>query len=79
MSITTVEIALERIAVAPKFSPIAIFKSKRKNRVEIYFASTVMSKKMMTENSKNLIGTFDKYCDMAHTREVLLAAIDENN
>jgi hypothetical protein len=74
---TTVELALERIKNAGRSSPIIIFKSNRKNRVDTYFASTVKSKEMLTTDKHNLIGIFDKYCDLAKVKEVLLAAIEE--
>jgi hypothetical protein len=77
MSESTVEIALERIKSATRSSPIIAFKSKRKDVVDCYFYNTIKSREMLTTNSSNFIGIFDKYFDIAKAREVIVAAVEE--
>jgi hypothetical protein len=60
MSLTTIPNLLERIAVASKDSPIAVFRTPGPvdDRLDAIFASTYWSQRIIKSNPINLIGVY---------------------
>ncbi len=64
-----VKSALERIAIAPKDSPILVLTCGEKDNVQCCFANTIESKKMV--NQPNVIGVFDKSMDLDEVKSTI--------
>lgn len=69
MSKMDVKSALERIAIAPKDSPLLVLTCGEKDNVQCCFANTVESKKMV--NQSNFIGVFDKSMDLDDVKNAI--------
>ena len=73
MSKMDVKTALERIAIAPKDSPLLVLTCGEKDNVQCCFANTVESKKMV--NQPNVIGVFDKSMDLDEVKTMIRAKV----
>lgn len=65
--------ALERIAIAPKDSPILVLTIGEKDNVQCCFANTIESRKMV--NQSNAIGVFDKTMNLDEVKSIIRAKV----
>ncbi len=73
MSKMDIKSALERIAIAPKDSPILVLSCGEKDNVQCCFANTVESKKMV--NQPNAIGVFNNTMDLDDVKSAIKAKV----
>lgn len=62
MSISTIEVILDRVAGALEYSPIAIFSTQataETARFEALFANTIMTKQRIKNDESSLVGIYD--------------------
>lgn len=64
MSHATLKHIMERIEFAPKDSPIAVFQSEFRGKLDAVFGATLHTKQLIASGDKSYIGTFDKFSDM---------------
>ena len=64
MSVSSIQVIMDRIASATETSPIAVFKVPEKcGKLEAVFGATVMTQKKITEGDPDLVGVFHKGMD----------------
>ncbi len=73
MSKMDIKLALERIAIAPKDSPLLVLTCGEKDNVLCYFSNTIESRKMV--NQSNAIGVFDKTMNLDEVKAVIRAKV----
>jgi hypothetical protein len=86
MSSTTIQIAIARIKESSINSPLAVFKDKvnrsvniRERTVDLYFANTVMSQRMIRQDKGDYIGTFHGSMDLDYVKQQISNAIRGKN
>jgi len=63
MSHATLKHIMERIEFATNESPIAVFTSEFKGKLDAVFGATIYTKQLIASGDKTYIGTFDKFSD----------------
>ena len=63
MSHATLKHIMARIEFATKESPISVFASEFKGKLDAVFGSTIHTKQLISSGDKTYIGTFDKFSD----------------
>jgi len=63
MSDATLKHIMERIEFATKESPIAVFTSEFRGKLDAVFGATIHTKQLIASGDKTYIGTFDKFSD----------------
>jgi hypothetical protein len=71
MSHATLKHIMERIEFATKESPISVFTSEFKGKLDAVFGATIHTKQLIASREKTYIGTFDKFSDMDAVRAYL--------
>lgn len=64
MSIMTLKLTMDRIEFATKKSPIVVCLIKSNEKLNVFFGSTVMSKKIIEGEDPNILGVFDRSMSM---------------
>lgn len=77
MSNATLSYTMWRIEVATKYSPLAVFKSKKPGCLDSMFASTVETQKAIFENHPDLIGVFDNSMNLKGVKAQLSQHLSE--
>lgn len=72
MTISTISDAYDRISTADPSSPLALFRAKRVDFVDVMFANTVYTQQRIQVGDINHLGTFHRD-NMPAAREVLAA------
>ena len=78
MSISPIEIIIDRIRTAIPDSPIAVFlitNERNTKGLDAVFGATIETQKIITENPDNLIGVFDQTMNLNKIRSILISAI----
>ena len=71
MSHATLKHIVARIEFATKESPIAVFRSEFRGKLDAVFGATIHTKQLIASGDKTYIGTFDKFSDMDAVKEYL--------
>lgn len=85
MSRSTIQIAIARIKESSINSPLVVFKgnmnqavSVRERTVDVFFANTVMSQRMIRRDKGSYIGTFHGSMDLDYVNQQISNAISGN-
>ena len=75
MSLSTLDMIIDRIKSAPEESPIAVFREPMERNLNAVFADTVKTRKWMKYKEKLFVGNFHQNMDAAEVKMKLKAAL----
>jgi len=77
MTICTEEVALNRIALSPANSPLAVFKDG--NKLDVMFANTVVTQRAIENKDAYYIGSYSKENDPIRIKREIKTFINAYN
>jgi len=76
MTIMTIDLVMDRIKSATRYSPIAVFHSVGEGKLDALFASTVMTEIKIRKEGKFLVGVYHQYMDLRKIYKELKSAME---
>jgi len=79
MPILKIDQTMARIKAAEKSSPIAVFRSTRRDKPEldVFYANTIRTQQMIFDKVDDLVGVFDRHMNESVVLIKLMRAVTE--